>query len=608
MSLQGASGANYLELATASPWVQTGRAFTVMAWFYQTSLVNQWNPGVSSYDGTANSWELGSRSDSVTGSVMYFTWSTAGTYYGAPSVTAATGNITGMPVIAANEWHHVAVRYDLNRNATTPVQFDMWLDGRLVGASAATTAVAIASGSRKIRIKQSSDNAGVTFPGSVADVRLFEGILSGADIQRNRMAPMCPKYLYSRCILDLPLQTMPGSAVWAVDTGPKRLGSLTAVGTVAYAFDPPIQAAPYPLLDWQPYLWGSGAGAGAPATSDVGNLRAAGILSLAGIKASSTVLVMRSSQRATNTAAHAGTTVLTPEVEGRVGAVGVKGSLTTLTPEIGGRGAATGVKGGLTALGARATGWLTEAATHAGTSSLVARATGWLTEAATHAGTTNPTARVASRAFITGIHASVTSAILDTSSRGAVTGTKASVAAVDVRSGARWGITAAKAASGTLSLVTRSFGVLVSAKASVAALDERTTGLLTMTGLSNRFGLVAARALGRLQVLASSAPASSDTLSLFGIARLSAQGVKSSSSPVMLDGSSRTVVVGVKSGVTQVVTTVRGRMAVTGARASSSSVVMRGIAWLQESFLVLTGPHRRSNRDRRQHQRGRRLR
>lgn len=252
MSFSTAAGANYWEQAkAATPFVQTGRPFTVMAWVNLSAVTTDWSCICSTYDGTANSWECGARggvaANGWTGNCPYFTWAAAGTYYGescsGPSAYAST-------TLAADVWTHLCWRYGLNGGT----QFDEVRNGRIVGTTG-TGGVAIAAGVRKLRIHQSSDNAGAGMPGRTACIRMFEGCLSLPEIEENRRSILCPPSLRYKNIFDIPGINRTGFEP-PVDKGPKNLGPFIRVGTVTTSFDPPVFVRP--VRPVRRRIWDSG--------------------------------------------------------------------------------------------------------------------------------------------------------------------------------------------------------------------------------------------------------------------------------------------------------------------------------------------------------------
>ena len=229
---QGTS--NYLELVTASPWVMTGRAFTICCWAYSTATgYNGWRTFVSTFDGSTGGWEFGQGGGGSGSGGYYLTWQTTGGAYADANIY----NVTEVPV--TNQWQFVAAQYgtgDGTGDCRLVVSDGPNMPFRVYTAAGTT---AMPSSSRKLRILHSSDNSTNGMTGHVAYVRMFEGLLSDGDIARVRDGgPTIPPDLYPRviCAVDL------GQGAPYRDIGPKNLGAFTVTGTVNTAYNPPLSA------------------------------------------------------------------------------------------------------------------------------------------------------------------------------------------------------------------------------------------------------------------------------------------------------------------------------------------------------------------------------
>lgn len=201
-------------------------SMTMEAWVNLESLPggNSFAAIASTFDGSGGVWEWGFGGGAGSAG-LYFGWLN-GSYsdYAADGLTYPTG-----------VWFHVAMRL------WSTTAYDFVFMGRQITKTSTGNSPAIATGSRKLRIKGTSDNAN-TFAGSVANFRMHRGVLSLHDLQRSMLSASMPADLWSRAIVDLPLsQQMGGSStVWALDQGPLKLGALTMTGTVVYTGAPPL--------------------------------------------------------------------------------------------------------------------------------------------------------------------------------------------------------------------------------------------------------------------------------------------------------------------------------------------------------------------------------
>jgi hypothetical protein len=227
VSFKTAAGANYWEAKTANASVQRGTPFTMMAWVKMTTVATNYSGILSTYDGTANGWEFGARSANGSNG-WYFYWSNGGVYFGDAAALGGT--------LVASVWYHLCVRYGLN--GLTATTYDMVQDGNVVATAAAQTQPVMPAQARKLRIHQSSDNAGVGMPGQTACLRMFDGILTLGDIHRNRVSATAPLDMRSRCVFDIPGINRASAAI-PFDIGPRNLGAFGATGTTTVADDPP---------------------------------------------------------------------------------------------------------------------------------------------------------------------------------------------------------------------------------------------------------------------------------------------------------------------------------------------------------------------------------